>query len=816
MEPYLDTVAHLRDELRRLDLLLRRHVVEWRRTRGSEGDLGGLYVSDAEVDRLLADSAGAGLRDGDAAGRSDVSDRRRDGAVDSDRRRDGADPSPRRGWRVGIETTGRERTDASPEGGAAGTESELTTRIAEATRRIRDRQEATPDAASTLRLVALTERFDLGPRHVDALLVALAPDLDRKYGTVYGYLRDDVTTARPTVGLTLDVLYRSEAERLSARDVFARGSPLRRNRLVRLSGDARTPSGSREVVVAERVVAFLLGTDGSDPADSTDGVDGLAGATVIPSPDASLDDLLAEEETMAAIDRERRAVALDDAGDARPRMTVIHGREGAGKTTAVEALAAAAGRPLVRVDASALGAGQTPGGSAEGDLRETVRLLSREVALRDATLHVENVPSPTEEPVEGRTSDGTSTDFGPDGAARRVDPSRILAALDDVNGHVFVTGTDPPSNHRPRGVEAHEFATVELPVPSYELRRDRWAAVDGLPDDVDPTELAATFRLTGGQIDDAISVARHHADGDLDASAVYRGCRSQSSANLAALARKVDPVYTFDDIVLPPTAMTRLREVAAHVTDRGRVYADWGFGEKFAHGDGLVVLFNGPSGTGKTMAADVVAGAAGLDLYKIDLANVVSKYIGETEKNLGRIFDEAADSDAILLFDEADSLFGERTEVSDAHDRYANVEVNYLLQRVEEHDGTVILTTNLEGNIDDAFRRRIHVRIDFPVPDETSRAAIWRSVFPPETPVDDLDVEFLSSFELTGGNIRNVALTAAFLAADDGGRVEMDHVVAAAKREFRKMGKLVPPAEFDDYADAGPTGEPTEGGGGRD
>jgi SpoVK/Ycf46/Vps4 family AAA+-type ATPase len=199
------------------------------------------------------------------------------------------------------------------------------------------------------------------------------------------------------------------------------------------------------------------------------------------------------------------------------------------------------------------------------------------------------------------------------------------------------------------------------------------------------------------------------------------------------------------------------------------------------------------------MAAGIIANGAGLDLFKIDLASVVSKYIGETEEHLKRIFDEAEHSDAILFFDEADALFGERSEVSDSHDRYANIEVSYLLQRMEEHDGVVILTTNFAENIDDAFRRRITLTVEFPRPEFDSRYAIWRSAFPSETPVGDLDYRFLASFDLTGGNIENVALTAAFLAADEESTVEMRHVVRALRRELQKTGRLVNPEAFGEY-----------------
>jgi SpoVK/Ycf46/Vps4 family AAA+-type ATPase len=220
-------------------------------------------------------------------------------------------------------------------------------------------------------------------------------------------------------------------------------------------------------------------------------------------------------------------------------------------------------------------------------------------------------------------------------------------------------------------------------------------------------------------------------------------------------------------------------------------------------GKGLNVLFVGPSGTGKTMAAEILAGALGLDLYKIDLACVISKYIGETEKNLSKIFQEAEQSNVMLFFDEADALFGKRSEVRDAHDRYANIEINYLLQKMEEYDGVVILASNFQKNIDEAFTRRLRFIVEFPFPDAKYRYAIWKSVFPPATPIDaSADFHFLArKFKIAGGNIKNIALGAAFLASADGGVVTMEHLVLATKREFQKLGKLCVKADFEQYFD---------------
>jgi SpoVK/Ycf46/Vps4 family AAA+-type ATPase len=231
---------------------------------------------------------------------------------------------------------------------------------------------------------------------------------------------------------------------------------------------------------------------------------------------------------------------------------------------------------------------------------------------------------------------------------------------------------------------------------------------------------------------------------------------------------------------------------------RERVYGEWGFDQKLSLGKGLSVLFSGPSGTGKTMAAEIIAGALGLELYKIDLSTVVSKYIGETEKNLSRIFVEAETSNAILFFDEADALFGKRSEVKDSHDRYANIEIGYLLQRMEEYEGVVILATNFRKNMDEAFVRRLQFTVEFPFPNEYDRRKIWEGIWPEDTPRDPaLDLDFMARrFEITGGNIRNIALAAAFLAADDGNVVTMNHLLHGTKREFQKMGKVVAENEF--------------------
>ncbi|MGC4153593.1 MAG: ATP-binding protein [Propionicimonas sp.] len=279
---------------------------------------------------------------------------------------------------------------------------------------------------------------------------------------------------------------------------------------------------------------------------------------------------------------------------------------------------------------------------------------------------------------------------------------------------------------------------------------------------------------------------------------VGQAIRRLAAGELDRLALRTRPRYGWEDLVLPADQTRQLAELADRYRARSLVYGDWGFSA--APSAGIVALFAGPPGTGKTMAAEVIAGDLGLDLYKVDLSGVVSKYIGETEKNLDRIFEAARAAEVVLFFDEADALFGKRSEVSDAHDRYANIEVAYLLQRLERHDGLVVLATNLQRNIDQAFTRRIAVWVDFRPPEEADRRRIWELNFPARAPVGEIDLEFLArNFAISGGTIRNAALAAAFLAAADARPITMDDVVIGLKREFQKSGKLRTPAEFDKY-----------------
>lgn len=345
-----------------------------------------------------------------------------------------------------------------------------------------------------------------------------------------------------------------------------------------------------------------------------------------------------------------------------------------------------------------------------------------------------------------------------------------------------------------------DTVTFDVERPLQAEQRQFWREVANVADSSLADSLTAQFNLSSRDLRSmAAAVLTTETSGDR-ATDLWDACRARTRPRLENLAQRIAPAAGWDDLVLPAQQLETLREIAVHVRQRARVYGEWGFAARSSRGLGITALFEGVSGTGKTMAAEVLANDLRLDLYRIDLSQVVSKYIGETEKNLRQIFDAAESGGAVLLFDEADALFGKRSEVKDSHDRYANIEVSYLLQRMETYRGLAILTTNMRSALDTAFMRRIRFVVQFPFPDSASRAEIWRRVFPGETPTDPLDLNKLARLNIAGGNIRNIALNAAFLAASDGGRVGMTHLLQATRSEYGKLEKRLSAAETGGWA----------------
>ncbi len=597
-----------------------------------------------------------------------------------------------------------------------------------------------PFAASAHRSDLLPTAAGVTALDTELLLVAMAPDADSRFEQFYGYLNDDVTRRRATVGLALRLCGVPEAS-AAGRSRLEADAPLVATGLLAVEEPDR-PFLSRTLRVPDRVAGYLLGDDRPDPALAT--VLDDAAAPVPGLPDAGL-----------------LAQAL------RAGAHVVYLRErpgGSGLALGVTALARL-GMPALAVDATRLA--ESP---------ELARPLLREALLRAAGV----VLGPL---------DGTGAAAVLDAFAGRAVPIVLYGTV----------GWDPRWSPRP------PLRLDAAPVPAA-VRAAVWrATLDGmLAVGVDPAAVTAHFTLGPPQIRRAAEAAALSAlggDGTITAELLRHGARSQNAAGLERLARRIEPAVGWPDLVLPQSVLGQLRELAARARHRDRVLEEWRMRPGGGRGRGVTGLFAGDSGTGKTMSAEVIAASLGLDLYTVNLATVVDKYVGETEKNLERIFTEAAGVNGVLLFDEADAIFGKRSEVRDAHDRYANIESAYLLQRMETFDGIAILATNLRANLDEAFTRRLDVVVDFPLPDEELRGALWDRCLGECLPrSSDVDLGFLAAaFELAGGHIRSAAVTAAYLAAEAGRPVDMADLVGAVAREYRKLGRLCLEREFGPY-----------------
>ncbi len=585
------------------------------------------------------------------------------------------------------------------------------------------------------RIAAAGALLGLDGLDLPVLALCAAPELDPRFGRLLAYLHDDVTKRLVSPRLAARLLAEDAAGSDAVIARFAADAPLRRAGAVRLlDGEATTPVAERLVRVDEHLASHLLGV-------------GLAAS---PRGDRLVHPSATDPGRAGAVAQLRTAL-----GD--PRLGVPLLALGA---DAPELLAAARGGPVLVVPA------------------------------RDATATEDAAAACLRAALAGAAVCFELDDLAAD------DRAGVAAYIAEQGRRVLLCARRPDATASIPGLRA---LTVAMPEPTLAERRELWRAhapgadVDGV---------AARFRLSMAQIAHAADVAdasaRARGNGPPVAADLERGARDASRTRLGALAVRVEPRAGWNDLVLPAGPLELLRSVAAFLRHRDLVLSEWGYERTIAGGQGLKVLFAGESGTGKTMAAGVIAGDLGLDLFRVDLATVVSKYVGETEQNLDRIFDAAEGSNALLLFDEADALFGKRSEVKDAHDRYANIEVAYLLQRMEAYAGGVILTTNLRSNMDDAFLRRLDILVEFPFPEAADRRRLWRGLVPPEAPLaDDVELDLLGDrFRLTGGSIRNCSVTAAFLAADEDAPIGMRQLLRAVAQELRKQGRLTLEADF--------------------
>jgi AAA+ superfamily predicted ATPase len=637
-------------------------------------------------------------------------------------------------------------------------------------------REARPDDASepgeTPSLALLSDVLGLEDFDLDVVIIALAPELDLRYERLYSYLQDDVTRRRPTVDLALNLLCRTAAEKIEWRRRFLPEAPLLRHGLIELVADpaqgASPPLLAHYLRLDGQILRRMLGQDGLDAP--------LASFCELVLPYASAVAADASSATASAL----AALAASARAAARPLLLHFHGPAGTGRRRTAEALAASLAAPLLAVDLNLALARTEPWG-------RTFAALFRQARLDGALLYFDGVDA-----LEGEE--------------RRRERRELLRMASAEGGMVAIL-----AGQRTPGRDTAGAVAISFDVGRFEGRRAQWqkalAAAGITIERGEIDALAGRFRLTADQIDDAVVAARGRAlwrgalavgpDAAPGSADLFAAARAQSGHELLGLARPIEPKHSWADIVLPSDQLARLHEICVRATLRHIVYDRWGFDKKLSTGRGLSALFSGPSGTGKTMAAEIIAGELGLDLYKIDVSQIVSKYIGETEKNLDRIFQAAETANAILFFDEADALFGKRSEVKDAHDRYANIEVGYLLQKMDEYEGIAILATNLRQNMDDAFIRRLHIVVEFPFPGEDDRRRIWSVIFPPEAPLaPEVDFNRLArEVRLSGGKIRNIAVSAAFQAASANGVIGMSELLEAARREYEKSGQTWQPID---------------------
>ncbi|MHB8644173.1 MAG: ATP-binding protein [Thermomicrobiales bacterium] len=622
-------------------------------------------------------------------------------------------------------------------------------------RAARDRMHAAEfDMPAPPALAVLCDAFGLSSFERDLLLLCAGAELDSSFASLCAAVQSDAARPFPTFGVAIAAL--PDAHWIA----LAPSSPLRYWKLIHV-GNGHSLVDS-PLHIDESILHYLMGVPQMNLDLFEIAMPIHVRGTLVPS--------------HAALAREIARTWSESETGALPVIQLV-GDDRAAKQEIAAAACAAAGLTLSVVAAQHLPL-------AFGDLDALARICERESVLRGTTVLL----------------DCDSLD---DADAAR--DHAITRFTEDMNARLIIGS---PHRRRPRD---RAFTTIEVGLPTRGEQRAMWQAglastVPALDGQIDA--LATHYRFDARMIDTVCGIlAREHrmlADESPDAvdrmrRTLWNACRTETRSGMDDLAHRIEVAAHWDDFVLPEAQKEILHEIAAHVRQRNIVYDTWGFANKGTRGLGVTALFAGDSGTGKTMAAEVLAGELHLDLYRIDLSAVVSKYIGETEKNLRRVFDTAEGGGAILLFDEADALFGKRSEVKDSHDRHANIEVSYLLQRMDEYRGLAILTSNLKSALDTAFLRRIRFVVHFPFPDAAHRAQIWSRVFPAETPTAGLDPQRLAQLNIAGGNIRSIAIRAAFLAADAGEPVRMTHILRAARSEYSKLEKRLTEGETVDW-----------------
>ncbi|MGC1306301.1 MAG: ATP-binding protein [Phormidesmis sp.] len=594
-------------------------------------------------------------------------------------------------------------------------------------------------------LLQLQQLFNLSDFEQFVLLLCAAVELDTSMSNLCGRAQDDPARAYPTFALALTLFDQPTWDAISAEQA------LRYWKLIHLTPLNTQPLTTSPLKIDEHIVDYLKGAGALDSRLTPFFVP-------LEVPDQPLPLPPSQSKAVATI-----SAHLSSQTQQTPLIQLI-GPDSLSKQIVAQRVANSFGLYLYRLPVELLPA-------QPNELETLIRLWQRESRLMPIVLYLD--------------------------VHHADDPQHIGIAS---AFHRFLLKTPPlcflslrDVYHRLQGTSL----AVDIDKPTKDEQQALWASLVGqqLPDL--PPRLSDQFSLNVASIQRiAHAFSNDQATEPTTEQQIWQACLDSTRPHLDLLAQRLDAKATWDDIVLPPEETALLHQIADQVRQRSRVYRDWGFQRRMNRGLGVSTLFAGESGTGKTMAAEVIANDLQLNLYRIDLSAVVSKYIGETEKNLRRLFDAAEDGGAILFFDEADALFGKRSEVKDSHDRYANIEINYLLQRIEAYRGLAILATNLKQALDVAFLRRLRFVVNFTFPSQKERQTIWQKAFPPEAPLGDIDYKRLAQFNLTGGNIHNIVLNAAFLAAQAGSEVTMLFMLAATRSEFRKLERPINEADF--------------------
>lgn len=625
------------------------------------------------------------------------------------------------------------------------------------------RYNATLNSGIRFPLVRVGESFELDFFQYSVVLTLLCCELNKKYEKMFAFLQDDITKKTLSIELAIQLWAEVGDNTSEYYPAFSDSSVLTKFLCTTEEGTI----GSRLIHLTKAVADYVTGTS--------------------PGSEYEFFALTDEIEPMC-IDQdivESAAGSVLHSQENKTSLLYVFGRYGSGRRFAVKHCARRVGERVMFIGAASLFNSENIT-SAFDCAVTTARLYDCAICVTDfeCFLNEDN----TDKLHEFTTA--------------------LKGAAEHLGTHLYITG-----EKKWNGARLGERLTkldFEIPETDESKRLALWEHYmqgGSFDSELSAQELAAKFRFTAGQVkaatDRAVSLAEISGFDSVSAELLHRSCYDQVVVGLDTLATPIKPAYDWDDLVLPKSEIKQLKEACTHIRYRHTVYNEWGFGKKAAYGRGLSLLFSGPPGTGKTMAAQVLTNQLHMQLYKVQLSQIVSKYIGETEKNLRKVFTEAKNANCVLFFDETDALFGKRSEVKDSHDRHANIETAYLLQQMEEYDGVVLMATNLLQNIDEAFMRRISFVISFPFPDVPTRTLLWKKMLDTNAPIsEDVDFSFLAeNFKIAGGNIKNCVVHAAFLAAAEGVPIGMKHLLNAVVKEQRKNNIIVLKDDLRQYAD---------------